>query len=134
MSFTLYGSNQSNYDSGTFSKPPDKKWEGELSSPVGVDLGGWTSDNMMQFKVITPASKTSTVVIGGRTMSEVVITVADTGPPQSATAYYEVNTGTDGKNTDWEIDFDVYSDVQPDTGYVGKWKFTKAKSEEDKYA
>ena len=126
MAFVVGASSSGEYDKGQFDRQPDSRWEGPIPPVATVDLGGWTKNDVMQFRIV-PEQGWIEKVEGG---SNVAIFLTRDRSNQGQ--YFEVNTGSDSRIGDWSITFDVYASIQPDVPPVGQWMFTKGKSDDDK--
>jgi hypothetical protein len=113
----------------SFNKPPLSSTTGSPDSRVTIQLGGWVSENVLAFQIITAAAASSTLAIDPTLANTLDINILASSSTNPTTTYWTLDVGTDNRSSDWSIDFSVAANGRG----TGTWKFTKGKSEDDKY-
>jgi hypothetical protein len=110
-----------------FGKPPVSSSSGSPDPRASIQLGGWVSDNVLAFQIVTAAAASTSLSIDTSVANTVDINIVAGTSPGSITTYWTVDTGSDSKATDWSIGFNVAANSRG----TGTWTFTKGKSEDD---
>lgn len=113
----------------TFGKPPVSSSSGSPDPRASILLGGWVSDSVLAFQIVTAAAANTSLSIDQSLTNTIDINIVAGSSPNSTTTYWTVDVGSDSRSSDWSIDFSVAASGRG----TGTWKFTKGKSEDDKY-
>jgi len=92
---------------------------------VSVQLNGWADNDTMAIKITTTSGTTVSASIDE--INNMIVLNLTTGVPLSVDTYWSINMGSNAKDTDWSVTFDVAANSRD----TGKWKFVKGKMTND---
>jgi len=113
----------------SFSKTPNSSSTGSPDNRVSIQLKGWVNDTVLAFQITTAAAAGSSLGLDSTVVDTMDINVVASTSSDPTYTYWTVDVGSDNRITDWSVNFNVAANNRN----TGVWKFTKGKSDDDKY-